>query len=266
MARHNLKSVEREFGDLPVAALSDRRVRADFLAWRDKVAVATPRAAEAKLAILARVIGWAYDLGLVSENPLLRWRRVYSSDRSEKIWLPEHVEAFEAAGPSTSLRLAFILALHTGQREGDLLRLTWKQYDGAGISLIQSKTRRPVYVPCTKALKATLDALPHPTKAVTILVGPGGLPWQQNTFQDNFARTLKAAGITAVTMLSEAGCTVPEIGTITGHSLKEVDRIIEVYLARTRTLAETAIAKLDEHLANISAKHAAKRNAGSAAK
>jgi len=63
-------------------------------------------------------------------------------------------------------------------------------------------------------------------------------------------------------MLSEAGCTVPEIGTITGHSLKEVERIIEVYLARTRTLAETAIAKLDEHLANVSAK----RDTGSGAK
>ena len=30
-----LKLIENEFGDLPVAALSDRRVRGDFKAWRD---------------------------------------------------------------------------------------------------------------------------------------------------------------------------------------------------------------------------------------
>lgn len=32
---------------------------------------------------------------------------------------------------------------------------------------------------------------------------------------------------TAVTMRAEAGCTVPEIATITGHSLASVNRILE---------------------------------------
>ena len=46
---------------------------------------------------------------------------------------------------------------------------------------------------------------------------------------------------TAVTLLSEAGCTPQQIATITGHSLKTVHRILERYLARTRGLAEQAI-------------------------
>jgi len=46
---------------------------------------------------------------------------------------------------------------------------------------------------------------------------------------------------TAVTLLSEAGCTPQQIATITGHSLKTVYRILERYLARTRGLAEQAI-------------------------
>jgi integrase len=46
---------------------------------------------------------------------------------------------------------------------------------------------------------------------------------------------------TAVTLLSEAGCTPQQIATITGHSLKNVHRILERYLARTRGLAEQAI-------------------------
>ena len=46
---------------------------------------------------------------------------------------------------------------------------------------------------------------------------------------------------TAVTLLSEAGCTPQQIATISGHSLKTVHRILERYLARTRGLAEQAI-------------------------
>jgi len=40
---------------------------------------------------------------------------------------------------------------------------------------------------------------------------------------------------------------VPEIASATGHSLQHVTRILEVYLARTRPLADGAIAKLDRH-------------------
>lgn len=40
-----LKLIENEFGDLPLAALADRRVRGDFKNWRDSFAE-TPRKAD----------------------------------------------------------------------------------------------------------------------------------------------------------------------------------------------------------------------------
>lgn len=40
-----IKLVEEEFGDLPLAALADRRVRGEFKTWRDGFA-ATPRKAD----------------------------------------------------------------------------------------------------------------------------------------------------------------------------------------------------------------------------
>jgi len=62
------------------------------------------------------------------------------------------------------LHLPLLLALWTGQRQGDLLRLTWSAYDGSHIRLRQSKSvrvkaRRPVYVkiPVGAPLKAALD-------------------------------------------------------------------------------------------------------------
>jgi hypothetical protein len=67
-------------------------------------------------------------------------------------------------------------------------------------------------------------------------------------------------------MLAEAGCTVPEIASITGHSLRSVETILEKYLARTRALAESAIAKLENAFRTNSAKRSAKRLEGGNAK
>ena len=51
---------------------------------------------------------------------------------------------------------------------------------------------------------------------------------------------------TAVTRLVRAGCTVPEIASITGHSLKEVTSILEAhYLLLDEQVGINAIRKLE---------------------
>lgn len=90
-------------------------------------------------------------------------KRLYHADRSE-IWLPEHIAAFMKIAP-IALQGALILGLHTGQREGDLLRMPWSAYDGTRISLRQGKARRGgklgplVEIPCTAALRRMLDGM-----------------------------------------------------------------------------------------------------------
>ena len=56
------------------------------------------------------------------------------------------------------LHLPLLLALWTGQRQGDLLRLPWSAYNGSTIRLKQSKTGARVEVPVGAPLKAALDA------------------------------------------------------------------------------------------------------------
>jgi hypothetical protein len=51
-----------------------------------------------------------------------------------------------ASGPG-HLHLPLLLALWTGQRQGDLLRLPWSAYDGTHIRLKQSKTGARVLLP-----------------------------------------------------------------------------------------------------------------------
>jgi hypothetical protein len=51
---------------------------------------------------------------------------------------------------------------------------------------------------------------------------------------------------------------LPEIVSITGHTLRRAQEILDKYLARTSKLAESAIAKFENVTATDSAKRVAK--------
>lgn len=244
-----LTKAEAEFGDMPIAALDDARVRSDFLSWRAKVSTMSgPREADNRLSVVSAMLSWAKDNGRVAINHIAGFKRLHRADRSELIWLPEHIDAFMKVAP-LELQRALILALHSGQRQGDLLRLAWNNYDGSFLALRQGKTGRRVEIPCTAALKRMLDQLDQ--TAAVILTTKTGRPWKSRYFKSQWETASKAAGIedlhfhdlrgTAATMLAEAGCTAPQIAAITGHSLRTVTSILDRYLARTRTLATSAI-------------------------
>jgi integrase len=146
------------------------------------------------------------------------------------------------------------LALWTGQRQGDLLRLTWSAYDGKNITLRQSKTRARVSIPIGAPLKAALDATLK--RSPVILLSTDGKPWTESGFRSSWKKACKKAGVvgvtfndlrgTAVTRLAIAGCTEAEIVTITGHTLRDVRSILDAhYLHRDPALAEAAIRKLE---------------------
>lgn len=250
-----LPAIEAEFGDMPIKALEDPRVRGEFLDWRDKLAENSPREADYHLAILALMLAWGLDRGRVPGNPAARPGRVYQPDRADHIWTEADVTAFLAkAGPQ--LRLPFLLALWTGQRRNDVLRMPWGAYDGATIRLAQSKGKRRVVIPVGAELKAVLDATKR--RATVICVTSRGTRWTGDGFSASFRKACEAAGIegltfhdlrgTAVTRLALAGCTEAEIATITGHSLKTVGMMLDRhYLSRNAGLAESAIAKLEKH-------------------
>lgn len=269
--RRVLRFWDDKYGTCPYAALEDKAFRRAVLKWHDGFSATKPREADNRVTILARVLSWAAKDGPLAANVLDSFDRAYHGDRSDMIWLPEHVEAFMAVA-SPEMQLGLVLALHTGQRQGDLLRLAWGNYDGASITLRQGKARRggregrQVTIPCTRALKATLDALPK--RSTLILTTKTGRAFQKRYFADQWEATSKAAGIedlhfhdlrgTTVTMLFQAGCNLGEIVAITGHSLRRAQEILDKYLARTSTMANNAIAKLENVLETDFAKRPAK--------
>lgn len=258
-----LLTLEREFGDLPLLALEDRRTRGDILSWRDRLAVSSRRQADYAYAVLARTLSWALNRGLISVNPCERGGRVYRATRSDRVWTPAHEKAFHAAAPA-HLRSALTLALWTGQRQGDLLRLRWKNIDNGLIRIRQSKSGVTVVIPVAEALQLELQRILSNVSDKNnaafadspVLLTRRGQPWTESGFRASWRKACIQAGITglsfhdlrgtAVTRLAQAGCTVPEIATITGHSLKDVGSILDKhYLNRSSDLAVSAMQKLE---------------------
>jgi integrase len=247
-----IKLIEDEFGDLPLAALADRRIRDEFKGWRDRFAN-TPRKADYAWSTLSRLLSFSKDRGLIASNPCERGGRLYSADRTDKVWRDEDVAAF-LANAAPELALAMMLALWTGQRQGDLLRLPWSAYDGSHIRLRQSKTGRRVALPAGEPLRILLDRTVR--RSPLILATTRGKPWTSDGFRTSWSKASAKAGImgltfhdlrgSAVVRLALADATVPQIATFTGHSLRDVEAILDAhYLGRDVKLAEIAVMKLE---------------------
>lgn len=264
---------EDKFGWVDLSGVASKSFRKDVLAWHDEFSEQSPREADNRVTILARVLSWATADSDLATNVLETFDRAYSSDRSDMIWLPEHVEAFMAVADS-EMQLALVLALHTGQRQADIRKMAWGQYDGSTIKLRQGKAKRGdkegrlITIPCTVALKATLDAIPR--RGALILLTKTNRAFKARYFGRRWDEVYEAARLpgvadekagvpadptkrlhfhdirgTTVTMLFEAGCSVAEVASITGHTLRRAQEILDKYLSRTSGMAANAIAKFE---------------------
>jgi len=250
-----IKRIEHDFDDFPIKALGDPRARAVFLDWRDQLAKTSLRQADYAYGTLARILSWAHNRGLITKNPCAKGGKLYHGTRVNKIWNDEDVTQFLQTAPPY-LRLAMRLAINTGQRQGDLLRLPWSAYDGTNIKLRQRKTGQYVTMPVADALKAALDAAPR--QCPIILTNSDDKPWSESGFQGAWGKATMRAGIrgltfhdlrgTAVVTLARAGCNEVEIYSITGHKPGDVRAILTAhYLPRDAEIAGNAIAKLNRY-------------------
>jgi integrase len=251
-----IKRIEKEFSDFPLSGLTDRRTRGIFKTWRDAIAASSGRRqADYTWSVLARILSWGLDRGVITTNPCERGGRLYHGSRNEKIWTDDNEASFLKHAPS-HLHLPLLLGLWTGQRQGDLLRLLWSAYDGTHIRLRQSKTGARVSIPVGAPLKAVLDEMTKAKHGPIILTSTDKKPWTSDGFRASWRKACQKAGVvgvtfndlrgTAVTRLALAECTEAEIATITGHSLRDVRSILDAhYLHRDPALAESAISKLE---------------------
>ncbi|MDK4727416.1 tyrosine-type recombinase/integrase [Rhizobium phaseoli] len=243
---------DSELAKMSFSAIQDKEARGDFKEWRDTMAD-RPRTADYAWTTLARVLSFAKDRGRISVNVCERGGRLYEADRTENIWTDDLLAKLFAVA-SADVKAAVTFALWTGQRKSDLLSAPWSDYDGKFIKVKQRKTGARVKIPAGKDLKDLLDSMTK--RSPLILTNSRHRAWTSDGFDTSWQKTMKKAGIegltfhdlrgTAVTRLALAGCNNSQIASITGHSLRDVDAILDAhYLGGKAQLAEQAIAKLE---------------------
>lgn len=231
--------------------------------------------ARASLAVVSAALTWGRSSTFwrLEANPRLGMSFEQPAGRVV-IFTDAEIRSLVAAADAMarpSIGDAILLGLFTGQRQGDRLALEDRGLADNRRVFEQSKTGARVAIPETPALKARLEAararvaaialpLPAERRPRTVIVDETtARPYNEHTYRHVFAEVRAAACVTtpalagkrdqdlrdtAVTWLARAGATLPEIASITGHSLRSIHQVLQHYLAITPELADTAIAKL----------------------
>jgi integrase len=146
------------------------------------------------------------------------------------------------------------LALYSGQRQGDVLKMRWTDMRNGLIAVEQMKTGKKLWIPMHVDLKDVLADVAR--KGETILTNSRGEAWTADGFRTAWHKQCAANDLkllreqkcvfhglrkSAVVMLLEAGCTDAEVSAITGQTREMV-----VHYARAvnqKRLAAAAILK-----------------------
>lgn len=234
----------RDYGDLQVSTINREAVTAMREVYR-----ATPRKANYLIQVLSILLSFAVDrpsqFGLLV-NPALRSKKL-KTGKGNQPWPDEFVAWFLGLAPP-ELLTPFMLGLYTGQREADVLKMTWHDYKDGVIKVVQNKhgdEAEELWIPCHADLRRYLDSLPR--RAIHICIGQRGRPYTVDGFKTVFFRAIPAFGLTGMTFhglrhtatgkLAEAGCSDAEIQAITGH------RTLAMVVKYRRRAAQKRMAK-----------------------
>jgi len=253
---HPTHGIDAKFGDAPARAFDDPRIRAQVLAWRDKIG---GKVGDDRVRHLQRIIGFALDRSMLLHHRLQRIRSVYKSNRAEIFWMPDEIDTFIQGAPQAVARIV-IVGTETGLRPGDLQQLSRQHIHrtprGQRIVIFTKKRRRLASIPVTPRLAALLAALPETQDH--ILVNQSGKPYQHENYLGDAVTTwrdklklrkelrLYDTRGTAATRLLEAGAELKEIATHMGWSIKHASEVIERYVALSPGMTDSLAEKLDQ--------------------
>jgi hypothetical protein len=228
--------------------------------------------ASGAMRILGIALQWAMDRGKFPHmhvNPSHKLKMKTPAPRIRFATIPEMKVMVETADEMGSHDMGdmFVLAVWSGQRQSDRIEFQFVGREKDRLEFRQGKTRALVSIPEAPELRKRLLAAEERRKKAEIIspyVILNEEDWKKfskDRYRRRFQDVRRAAARrlpslktlrdqdfrdTSVTWLAMAGCTVPMICSITGHSFKTAHDILKHYLAMNPELADSAIAKLVE--------------------
>ncbi len=206
----------------------------------------TPRTANYTVAVIARLMAFAVDREWRPDNPALRIKALPTGP-GHRAWTDAEIGAATGKEAPAWLRRAVMLALYTGQRQGDVLAMPWVRYQDGTITLRQGKSRRQpnggaeLRIPVHPVLRAELA---RGERVATVMCtrrdgrawtgkARDGSPGSNTAFQHAFAEARAELGLSAnctfhglrhsaASRMAEAGASDAEIAAITGHRTRDM--------------------------------------------
>ena len=234
--RCHLSDFRDEFGDWRTSIFEDPRIAQDMADWRD--AHPSVRQGQMRMEVVSRLFSWARGRGFTRANPTEPLERIYKADRSDVIWTDNELQAVLSAS-NQNLQWAIRLAVETGLRQGDLIRLPWSAISDVSIQYVTAKRKKPVIIPITPALRELLAEIPKASPIV--LLSSVGRAWTSDGLRTSFSKAKKRSGIegkrwhdfrgTAVTRLAKPNLRLDDIARIIGWSRNRIEEIMTRYVS-----------------------------------
>lgn len=254
--QRNYKSVlepfRTQYGDNPLAGLRREHINAIL----NKRALSSTAQAKNLSKRLSTLFKFGLDFGLIKENPMIGVKRVKHQEMHYEMWTDDDIARFRAHWKEgTPQRVALEILIYTGLRRSDAVLLGPGNVKDGLITITAQKTGAELNIPVHPKLRPFLS-IRNDGKLVnltTFISTVHGKPRSEKAFTNWIKEAATEAGLppsrsphglrrAACRALAEAGCTVWEIMSITGHqSSKEV----EGYVADVdkKKLAKSAMAK-----------------------
>lgn len=190
-----------------------------------------PASVNCELAYLSKILSLAVEQHELAENPC-RWIKSLRADNHRTRYLtPEEEERLMPVLEFyPTLKVIVQIALNTGMRCGEILKLKWSEVDfSRGLILVrETKSGRDRSIPINTRLVTALESLAPCSHLSPWLFPAHSKTGHLMSVRGSWLAVLEAAGITglhfhdlrhtAATRLGESGATAFEIAAILGHS------------------------------------------------
>jgi enterobacteria phage integrase len=202
-------------------------------------------------AVMRRVMQFAVKTRLRKDNPMLGIEAFKVGEHHT--WNDAELKQFEDKWRlGTRQRLAYALMLYTGQRVGDVAKMSRADVSDGLIHVVQQKTGAELWVPIHPELQRAMKALP--AKGLTLVGDANGRPLKRAALSALMRAAIAQAGLpsrcvshglrkAAMRVLAESDATANQIASISGHkTLKEVERYTKA--ADQKKMARAAMGKV----------------------
>jgi len=205
------------FGDLDVAKMK----RSTFIKFQNDHAD-KPAYANLATRVASVMMSFAVDMDILPFNPVAGLKKLKIGSHVK--WTPEEVKAIIALD-DRKISTAVALAWYTGQRESDILEMTWGDLKKGYLHVVQRKTGLEMDIKVHPDLERYLAKVRGSEPDHYYMVS-GEYPMSGPAFRNMLKRRIKKLSINKVfhgirkgvaSMLAENGRPINEIAAMLGH-------------------------------------------------